>query len=41
MIPTSGTSQNWGKKKKNKENRCYLVSLLAMRYIKSEYVHVS
>jgi hypothetical protein len=30
MMPTSGTSQNWGKKKKNEENHCYFVSLLVM-----------
>jgi len=29
MNPTLGTSQNWGEKK-NKENHCYLVSLLVM-----------
>ncbi len=26
MNPTLGTSQNWGGKKKNKENHCFLVS---------------
>jgi hypothetical protein len=30
MIPTSGRSQNWGERKKNKENCCYLVNLLVM-----------
>jgi hypothetical protein len=30
MIPTTGTSQYWGKKRKNKENHRYLVSLLVM-----------
>jgi len=36
MIPTSGPSQNWGKKEKNNENHCYLVSLLVMMLFNAE-----